>query len=190
MPVFHDDCPKDVHPDGHVLFLGNHHPGKGLIEFVRAMKGAHELKAVIAGKEDPKWASYNTRVARELETSGNVRVETGWVSTQRKHELLSGARVVALPYTSAGSGSLVLCEAIGHGRPVVASTVQPLRSLVETAKVGKTVAIEDAAAFGNAIREVAAGPEPFAEGLERARREGAPEAIALRLRTVYEAIAN
>ena len=184
-----DECDTTGRKGGFVLFLGNHHPGKGLVEFASAMQTIPEVPAVIAGLRNPKWASYNARVARELERAPNVRVEDGWVSMARKHELLCGARMVALPYTSPGSGSLVHSDAIGHLRPVVASQVQPLRSLVEGAGTGETVSILDTRAFAGAIKRVAgADPSPFGEGLARARQEGSPASVANAVRAAYEEV--
>jgi glycosyltransferase involved in cell wall biosynthesis len=189
MPIPEDACDRTPNMQGPLLFLGNHHPGKGILELVKALRTLPHIEAVVAGKRNPKWAHYDRMVDNEVALATNVRLELGWVTTKRKHELFRNASVVALPYRSEGSGSLILQESIAHGRPVAASDIQPLCSLVEEARVGTCADPQDTPAFAEAIRSVVEAPEGiYSRSLDRARSAGSPETVAQMLISQYEGL--
>ena len=186
MPVPSDTCNAARKRGGPILYFGNHHPGKGILEFVMAMQRLPEIKAVVAGKSYPKWAEYNEAVRREASKAPNVAIEDGWTTGERKHELFREACAVALPYSALGSGSLVLQDAIAHERPVLASTAEPLRSLVTELGVGLVAEPGDTATFAEALRRVAEQElSAFAADLARARQTNSEDAIASRLAALY-----
>jgi glycosyltransferase involved in cell wall biosynthesis len=83
----------------------------------------------------------------------------------------------------------VLQESIAHGRPVVASLTEPLRSLVVDLKVGLTVDTFDAALFGEALRRAATQePSAFAPELSRARGANSTDAVAKTLAGFYASL--
>ncbi len=189
MPVPHDDCNEPRRSGGPVLYFGNHHPGKGILEFVRAMRKLPDLKAVVAGRRHPKWAKYNAQVQKALDAAPNVTLEEGWTTPERKHQLFNEASAVALPYLAPGSGSLVLQESIGHRRPVVASMTQPLQSLVHELGVGLTIETRDPELFAQAIRRVAVqDPSAFAPEIERARAANSGDGVATRVAALYASV--
>lgn len=189
MPVPDDDCNSPRIAGGPVLYFGNHHPGKGILEFVRAMRARPDLKAVLAGRRDPRWAKYNELVAKELRSAPNVSVEDGWTTTERRHALFRAASAVALPYLAPGSGSLVLQDAIAHERPVVASLTEPLRSLVVGLGVGLTVDTHDAELFGEALDRVAKqDPSAFAPEVGRAREANSGRNVAKVVAGLYASV--
>lgn len=189
MPVPDDDCNAPRKAGGPVLYYGNHHPGKGILEFVRAMRATPDLKAIVAGRRHERWAKYNALVQKEVDAAPNITLEDGWTTSQRKHELFREASAVALPYLAPGSGSLVLQEAIAHERPVVASMTEPLRSLVAGLGVGLTVDTHDAGQFGEALRRVATqNPSAFAPELARAREANSGANVAKVVANLYQSV--
>jgi glycosyltransferase involved in cell wall biosynthesis len=56
MPVPDDTCNAPRKGGGPVLYYGNHHPGKGILEFVKAVRATPDLKAIVAGRRHPRWA--------------------------------------------------------------------------------------------------------------------------------------
>ncbi len=189
MPVPDDDCNEPRRAGAPVLYFGNHHPGKGILDFVRAMRKLPDLKATVAGRRHPQWAKYNALVQAEVDQAPNITIEDGWTSPERKHELFNGASAVALPYLAPGSGSLVLQDSIAHRRPVVASTTEPLQSLVKDLGVGLTVETRDPTFFSEAIRRVAIqDPSAFAPELTRAREANGGDAVARRLAAFYASV--
>lgn len=186
MPVPDDDCNAPRNAGGPVLYYGNHHPGKGILQFVKAMRATPDLKAIVAGRRHPRWKKYNELVEAEVKQAPNITLEDGWTTSERKHELFREASAVALPYLAPGSGSLVLQESIAHGRPVVASLTEPLRSLVNELKVGFTVDTHDATLFGEALRRAATqDPSAFAPELSTAREANSTDAVARKLSALY-----
>lgn len=73
-------------------------------------------------------------------------------------ELMAAADVFALPSLWEGLGCVVL-EALGLELPIVASDLEPLREIVQDGVTARLVPPEQAGALGEALLEVARGPE-------------------------------
>lgn len=114
--------------DGYVLIVGRPRPHKGYARLVRALA---ELPAssrpalVRVGRPDPRLPDgHETEAAR-----GGVRLQAlQGIDDADLLALYRGATVVAVPSAVEGFG-LPLLEALAAGAPVLASDIQPLRSV-------------------------------------------------------------
>lgn len=107
-------------------------PGKGLEYAIEAFAGLRDLGVtyLIAGqthpnvfrKEGEAYRSKLERMVEELELTGTVRFENRYVDDATLCSLLASSTVVVLPYESTEQiSSGVLVEALGAGRPVIAT---------------------------------------------------------------------
>jgi glycosyltransferase involved in cell wall biosynthesis len=150
------DVPPTVgEPDDppHVLYAGRLSQEKGILELVEAARG---LPLVIAGD-----GPLRHRVPEAL----------GLVPHDRLLGLFERAAVVACPSYREGFG-VVCLEAMAHGRPVVASTVDGLRDLVVDGETGLLVPPGDVLKLRAALERLL-GDRELRERLGRAGRERA-----------------
>jgi phosphatidylinositol alpha-1,6-mannosyltransferase len=94
----------------------------------------------------------------------------GWVSEERKQELLGHCRCLALPSRGEGFG-LVYLEAMRLGRPCLVSTLDAGREVVNPPEAGLAADPRDPHALADAIcRLLAPGPEWARWSLQARRR--------------------
>jgi glycosyltransferase involved in cell wall biosynthesis len=118
-----------------ILFVGRLSPEKGIRELVEATRG---MNLVVAG-DGP---------LRSL-----VPNALGFVSHKQVERLLARAALVVLPSHREGL-PMVLLEAMAHGRPVVATRVGGMPSVVEEGRTGILVEPGDPAALRAAIERL------------------------------------
>lgn len=122
-----------------ILFLSRLHPKKGLEALISALSevSSQRFQFVIAGRGT---SEYEAELHQQLEAAG-IHDRThfvGFVSGDRKHILLQGSDLFALPSHSENFGIAVL-EAMAAGLPVLITPEVALSSLVQTEQVGWVV---------------------------------------------------
>jgi phosphatidyl-myo-inositol alpha-mannosyltransferase len=151
-----------------LLFVGRAEERKGLPVLLRAfeaLRGAGvEARLTVAG-------STQEEVEPLLLESDGVRV-LGRVTEGRKFELLGRADVLCAPSMGGESFGMVLTEAFASATPVVASDIAGYRDVVRDGHDGVLVPPGDAAALGEALRDLAERPDRRLE-LAAAARESA-----------------
>ncbi len=175
-----------------VLFVGRIQPLKGVDLAIRAVGalGRSDVQLVVVG------GASGPDGAREL---ANVRALTDSLGMSARvrhvepmpHHLLStyfrAANVVVVPSRSESFG-LVALEAMASGRPVVASAVGGLLSLVDDGTTGLLVTDREVNSFARAMRRIIDSPQIAAEmgaaAYDRSRRYSWNSA-AMRLRRIY-----
>jgi glycosyltransferase involved in cell wall biosynthesis len=141
----------------YLLYCGRIDPNKGcneLFEYFIRFKKDHpsDLQLVLAGKDDIKIPRH-----RDIEFKG-------FVSTETKFSLMSGAAALAMP-SSRESFSIVTLEAMAQGTPVIANgRSEVISDHVSQSEAGYTYA--DYAEFADKLLELISDSEP-------ARRRGA-----------------
>ena len=119
-----------------LLFLSRLHPKKGLDRLIAALRHVDmpPFHLVIAGSGDP---GYEAKIDRQLHASGlAARVHrVGFVTGERKQQLLQGADVFVLPSHSENFGVAVL-EALAAGLPVMTSPQVALSPLIQDHNLG------------------------------------------------------
>ncbi|MCA2212026.1 glycosyltransferase family 4 protein [Jidongwangia harbinensis] len=148
--------PRTPHPS--VVVLGRLVPHKRVELALRATAllatELPTLELVVAGHG--WWAERLRRLAADLGIEQRVRF-TGFVSEERKHELLCGAWLLLLPSLKEGWG-LTVVEAGARGTPSVA--FRSAGGVVDAMADGETgVLVEDEFAFFQAIRSLVLDPQ-------------------------------
>jgi glycosyltransferase involved in cell wall biosynthesis len=136
------EIPRDTGAEAdplEVLFVGRLSSEKGIAELVEATKG---LNLVVAG-DGP---------LRHL-----VPAALGFVPPAEVQRLLTRAAVVVLPSHREGL-PMVLLEAMAHGRPVVATPVGGIPSLVDDGVTGLLVPTGDTRALRESITRLLGNP--------------------------------
>lgn len=111
----------------YTLYLGRLHVNqKGLDLLQDALKHTPcKLQLAGSGKDEPKVR----RIFREFEESGLVEV-TGFVSGERKRDLLRGCNFLLMPSRYEGQ-PLALIEAAACGKPAIVSDIPELKNAVD-----------------------------------------------------------
>lgn len=146
-----------------ILFFGNVRAYKGLEDLVAAMplvRRSVDATLVVAGTFMEPLERYQKQV-RDLGVEDGVRFIADYVPDEEVAALFARSDVVALPYRTA-TGSGILGQAAGAGKPVVATAVGALPHLVGDR--GILVPPND--------------PGALADGLVRAIREPPPPPVA------------
>jgi glycosyltransferase involved in cell wall biosynthesis len=150
-----------------VLFLGVFRRNKGLRELVDAVASLGSepgMQVRIAGRGPDDMEHLVRDAAR---TVAAIDAEVGFVTEDRKDELLAGADLVVLPYTSLESQSAVLADAYAYRVPVVVTDVGGVGRTVRHDDTGWVVAPGDTSALADAL--VAATTDDAARAERRAR---------------------
>jgi glycosyltransferase involved in cell wall biosynthesis len=145
----------------HLLFVGRLVGTKGLPYLIRAMKSV-DGKLVIVGDGPEKERLEN--LVRSSDVASKVEL-TGWVSPERKAELLSSCRAFVMPSLFESYG-MAAAEAMTWGKPVVASRVGGLPEVVGDG--GILVPPRDSAALTEALNALLCD-----DGLRRSRAAAA-----------------
>jgi glycosyltransferase involved in cell wall biosynthesis len=136
--------------------VGRVHPGKGQSYLLRAVASARRtgtiVRALIVG-EGPDLEACRLLV-KELKIESDVTF-TGFAADAMRY--LSAMDVVAVPSLKE-SLPLTALEAMMRGRPVIASAVGDLPSVIENGKTGLLVPPGDVPALKGAIERLAADP--------------------------------
>lgn len=125
--------------------------------------------------------------ATELHLPSTDRLEVrGPVDADEVKRLIREARVIALP--SRGEAlPMILTEAMAAGRPFVSTPTGGITSLADS---GLIVPVEDHEALAEALTELLADPERAqtlgSAGQALCRARMSPEAVAIRLRQLYD----
>jgi glycosyltransferase involved in cell wall biosynthesis len=156
-----------------VLFFGTIMPSKGLTDLLDAfplvLRRTPSARLVVAGFPS-KFVDMAeiTRRVEKLGIADAVTFDARYLPFEEVGPLLELARVVVFPYrTSTESGAVQL--ACAFGRPVVATTTEALRDVVEDARSGLLVEPESPEQLAIAITRILSDPELAAEMGERAR---------------------
>jgi glycosyltransferase involved in cell wall biosynthesis len=138
-----------------VAFVANHVPRKGIREFTdaigRLMESGADCQVTIAGS-----GPLDDRSKRLAERYPDVEY-LGYVSEERKRELLSEASIYVLPAYAEGLPIGVL-EAMAGGNAVVATAVGGVPDLIDE-QGGELVAPRDPEALAEALRRLVDDPE-------------------------------
>lgn len=139
------------------VFVGRVHEGKGLVTLMDAMdrvaaRNDHTELVVVGG--GPHLDLAQRRAAAH---PGRVRV-TGCVTREQLVEEMQEATVILVPSIWLENFPTVVLEAMGYGRPVIASRVGGLPELVEDGVNGLLVEPGDPEALASAIERVTSDP--------------------------------
>lgn len=128
----------------HILFVGRLVGTKGLPYLIKAMSDVDGRLVIVGdGPERDRLRS----LARSAGVTGKVEF-TGWVSPERKADLLSSCKVFCMPSLFESYG-MAAAEAMTWGKPVVASRVGGLPEVVGSA--GTLVPPRDSRALAEAL---------------------------------------
>ena len=170
----------------YILFVGRLVGTKGLPYLIRAMHRV-DARLVIVG-DGPDRADLE-RLARSAGVEGKVEF-TGWVSPERKAELLSNCRVFAMPSLFESYG-MAVAEAMTWGKPVVASRVGGLPEVVGNG--GVLTPPKDSEALANALssmlQDAAFRHACAVEARQHIQRYSWPNIVS-HLETVYRKVAE
>lgn len=189
-PVARPELPDSIRAGEYLLFLGRLHPFKGVDVLLQAMvllSQRSDARLVVAGdgpqREGLEMLAVSLGIAPRVTFLGAVAGDT-------RTWLLQNARVVVAP-SRAEAAPLVVLEAQGASRPVVASRLPALEGLIVPDQTGLLVDPEQPAALADALVHVVANPQ-LADRLGAAGREAASQyawpAIAARHLALFEQV--
>lgn len=146
-----------------VLFVGRIQALKGLDLAIRALARvtAHRARLVVVGGPSGSGGPAETEALLALAVSERVSDRIQWLPPRPHVELSTiyrAADVVVIPSRSESFG-LVALEAAACGRPVVASAVGGLRSIVADEVTGRSVSGRDPLEWARALDRVLLDPE-------------------------------
>jgi D-inositol-3-phosphate glycosyltransferase len=183
-------------PGPMLLFVGRIQPLKGLDVAVGALAELDDERATLAVVGGPSGADGPDELARvlQLATDLGVRERVRFFPPQPHHLLSSwyrAADVVLVPSRSESFG-LVALEAAACGRPVVASDVGGLRTIVEDGRTGFLVDGRDPAVYAARVASLLESSDLATEIGNAAAAHAARftwSTAAARLRRVYADVA-
>lgn len=172
-----------------VLFFGTLRRNKGipiLLEAIALLGNRRDLRFVIAGGGD---AQLEDDVRELAMHDSRVTAEIGFVSDQRRTELLGWSHVIAMPYTRFNSQSGVLSrDAYGSRRPVIVSQVGALARTVENDGSGWVLPALSAESLARTIEIAADSPDGYRQrvaNIKKVASKRSNEAIADGIINVY-----
>lgn len=170
---------------------------KGLEYAVRAVANAdtdRKIRYAIAG-DGPRRERLEALIESE---DVHDRVDLlGWQSQEEISALLADSHLFVLPSVTAADGDkegtpTVLLEAQAAGLPVLSTTHAGIPEIVADGETGLLVPERDADALADALEELLARPERWAQmgqrGHDAVRETHSIEAVTERLTAVYEAV--
>jgi len=178
-----------------LLFVGRLVKRKGVDVLLRAAKlleSDSRLKIRIVGG-GPEGDSLKS-LARTLRLSGSVTFD-GVVDSERIAQLFAECDALVLPAIVTATGDteglgVVLIEAMGYGKPVIASSAGGIVDIVADGETGLLVPPGDAEALAQAIRRAMDNPEDLSaiakRGSEFAEHRFGWDAIVSDLKAVYQ----
>lgn len=172
------------------LFFGTLRHNKGIPVLLDAISHIAEpdIRFRFAGRGS---ADLESLVASAARHDDRIIAELGFVTDERKAELLRTAWAVVLPYTTFDAQSGVLQDAYAYGLPVIATTVGALGSAIVEEATGWTVEPGDAEQLADCITTVASADHDRAAASARINDiavQRTPELIATALREDYDLV--
>jgi len=152
-----------VRGEPYVLVLSRLHPKKGLDVLIDAFLLLIEngkladWRLIIAGDGPPDYVS---KLKAAAASHPDRIVFTGWLDDDRKHAVLGGASLLALPSHQENFGLCVM-EALSHSVPVLVTPNVNLAPEIVSAKAGWTAAV-DKNALAEKMAEALADPDELA----------------------------
>jgi glycosyltransferase involved in cell wall biosynthesis len=143
--------------------LSRLHPKKGVDVLIDAFLlliengKLPEWRLIIAGDGPPDYVS---KLKAAAASHPDRIVFTGWLDDDRKHAVLDGASLLALPSHQENFGLCVM-EALSHSVPVLVSPNVNLAPEIVSAKAGWTAAV-DKNALAEKMAEALADPDELA----------------------------
>ena len=192
-PFRDPDDRRQLSSDPTVLFFGTLRSNKGievLLDVIERFGPTPGMRFHIAGRGDAQLERDVLALARR---NPALTAEIGWITPERKIELLRNADLVVLPYTSFSSQSGVLHDACGSHLPVVATDVGALRSSVERTGAGWVVQPNSVEELMAAIAHAFSDEQDWQRAADGAREvaiDQSPERVGAALRAVYAAAAR
>ncbi|WP_256687124.1 glycosyltransferase family 4 protein [Halococcus qingdaonensis] len=163
-PSFDGDVP-------HIVTVSNQLPRKGVVEFAEAVDELTdrdlEFRVTIAGKGP--LSNHSERLAT---TYDNVEY-LGYISEEKKHELLGAGSIFVLPSHAEGL-PIAMLEAMAAGNAIVSTTVGAIPEVIADER-GLLVEPGDADGLADALAELVADPERVAAMGEANRRAASDE---------------
>jgi glycosyltransferase involved in cell wall biosynthesis len=174
-----EDFARRASEDGklRVGMVGHLAPIKGQKDFVRAAAlvcgRRDDVDFIIAGEDKSRSGEHRRSLEKLINELGlNQRISlTGWVDDVAR--LLSGFDLFVSPSRSEPFG-LAIVEAMAVGLPVIATTSEGAREIIDYNQNGRLVPVGDLEALANAIVELLSDPlerERLSENAQRAVRE-------------------
>lgn len=136
---------KRMFAEPYVLVLSRLHPKKGLDVLIDAFlsllrkEKLGNWKLVIAG-DGP--ADYVSKLKAAASAHPDRIVFTGWLDEEKKHEVMGGASLLALPSHQENFGLCVM-EALAHSVPVLVSPNVNLAAEIVAANAGWVAALDE-----------------------------------------------
>lgn len=174
-----------------VLFLSQLEPKKGLPVLLRAisqLRRAGPVTLDVAGSGVPDYERQIRDEVRELGLDAVVTLH-GFLSGERKAEVLRRAQVMALPSYSENFG-FVIAEAMAEGLPVVTTPAVAAHEFIQRCGGGRVVPAGDPEALAAALavyRDAKARGEAGTRAHACARREFSLQVMGERLEALYRA---
>jgi glycosyltransferase involved in cell wall biosynthesis len=176
-------------PEPYAVFIGRLSYDKGAIHAAQAVLRAEPPRTlVLIGTTTPEF----DRFYRGLSNEQRARVRPlGVLPEVDKHAILAGARCLLLPSRSDSFG-IVMLEAWGHGRPVIAARAGGIPGVVDDGVNGLLVPFGDvdalAAAVGRLLSDGDLADVLGQAGRDKARRDYSWDAVAERVLGHYLAL--
>ena len=137
-----------------ILFVGRLEKRKGLTYLLQALRivqesGTYDVRLIVVGAfTEEQRGEYEKRVA-QLGLSNVLFV--GFVSREEKVRYYKSCHVFCAPSTGGESQGIVLLEAMAAGKPVVASSIEGYRGVLDGTGAGELVPPKDEAALARAL---------------------------------------
>lgn len=167
----------------YVSFIGRASVEKGIKVFIQAASQLPHIKFLIAGTVDP---SLKKLVE---ETPQNIHW-LGFLSGKAFDGVFRKSRIVVVPSTWYEGFPNVITRAMGHSRPVIATNIGAMQSIIDHEKTGILVQPGEASALRDAIKSLHSDPRRCiqygVEGRTKALHSFNEETILSNLLKVYE----
>ena len=148
---------RSPNPRPVILYLGSLHPWKGVDVLIRAMTAVPDAELRVAGG-NARRVEQLSRLAAELAVSNRVRF-LGEIEPARRFALINEADICALPLADTSIGSrytspLKLFEYMAMGKPIVASDLTSIRTVLADERSALLVAPGNPTALAIALRRL------------------------------------
>ncbi|MBI3034060.1 glycosyltransferase family 4 protein [Candidatus Woesearchaeota archaeon] len=167
-----------------LLLFGIISPNKGAEYLIEAMQELPEYELTIAGSAVDK-EYYKKLIELVGKSKAKIKMETGWISEQRKKELFTNCDMLVLPYIKAPYQSAVLHDAISYGLPIVATRTGGVYEIVEQFKCGEVAEPKSKESLAAAIKKTSSEYEKYQKGIAGYREEANWDRVAARHIEVY-----
>jgi glycosyltransferase involved in cell wall biosynthesis len=188
----HSNTNGRMFPEPYVLVLSRLHPKKGLDVLIDAFLSLVQKeklgnwRLVIAG-DGP--SDYVSKLKAAASVEPDRIVFTGWLEEDRKHAVMSGASLLALPSHQENFGLCVM-EALAHSVPVLVSPNVNLAAEIVAANAGWVAAIDKDALAGKLVEALSDDDELMKRGRagKQLSQKYSWEKVARELTDLYKVI--